>query len=83
MPLTAPVVPWLRRLWAWWKRVARAIGDFQARLLLSLLYVVLIAPFAVGAKALSDPLTLRRRSPSYWHPAPSAPGCLEEARRQF
>ena len=61
-----------------------SIGDFQARVLLSLLYFVLIPPFGLLVRALMDPLQLRRRSRgSFWVPTPARGQSLADARRQF
>jgi hypothetical protein len=50
----------LKKLWARWKVVAHKIGEFQSRLILSLFYYVVLAPFALGLKVFSDPLQLKR-----------------------
>ena len=71
----------LRRLWAGWKRVGRKIGDFQARVLLTLFYFVILAPFAVVIRFKADPLGLKRGGG--WHPVTRAGDPLERARRQF
>jgi hypothetical protein len=55
-----------RRLWQGWKRVARRIGDVQARLLLNVFYFLVLAPFALGVQALSDPLGLRAGRGPRW-----------------
>lgn len=74
----------LRRLWARWTVIARRIGDFQSRLLLCLFYCVILAPFGVAVRMLSDPLRLRRQSPSHWLPkAVNTATPWEQARRQF
>ena len=52
----------LRQLWEGWKRVARAIGNFQARILLTVFYAVLILPFGVAVRLFADPLGIRRAS---------------------
>jgi hypothetical protein len=49
----------LKTIWAAWKIIARKIGDFQGRLLLSVLYFVLLGPFAFVVKTFCDPLRLR------------------------
>lgn len=49
------------RLWRKWKALAWKIGNFQARVLLSLLYFTLLLPFGVGLRLLSDPLKTRTR----------------------
>ena len=73
----------LLRLWAVWKVLARKIGDFQARIILTLLYFLLIAPLAILTRPFSDPLRLReKRKPSYWLPRHQVSVSVEEGRRQ-
>ncbi|MBI1739038.1 MAG: hypothetical protein HYR58_07300 [Acidobacteria bacterium] len=55
----------LKRLWERWKKIAHAIGNFQARLLLTLLYAVLVLPFGLIVRLFADPLRIRRL-PSQW-----------------
>lgn len=45
----------MKRLWAAWKRVARRVGDFQARLILTVFYYTLFAPFALAARFTGKP----------------------------
>jgi hypothetical protein len=71
----------LKRAWAAWKRIAHAIGNFQARVLLTLFYAVLVFPFGMGARFFSDPLRIKRR-PSQWLDRPNEAHDLEWARRQ-
>jgi hypothetical protein len=71
----------LRRLWAGWKRIGRRIGDFQARVLLTLFYFVFLAPFALAVRWKADPLGLKR--PGGWLPVVRGANPLERARRQF
>jgi len=74
----------LRRLWEGWKRFGRRLGDFQARVLLTLFYFSAIMPFAILVRCATDPLSLKSRTPRGWRPRPVAPGGpLERARRQF
>jgi hypothetical protein len=75
---------WPFRLWGRWKAIAHALGNFQARLLLSLLYFVLIPPFALIVRGLMDPLQFRRHPrESFWLPSPAKGQGLTDARRQF
>lgn len=79
----------LRGIWEAWKRMARIIGNFQARVILTVLYVVLIAPLGLIVRLVSDPLHLRHKVPSnaspdtYWLPRLKPNDTPEEARRQF
>jgi hypothetical protein len=74
----------LARLWARWKVIARKIGDVQSRLLLCVFYFVILAPFGVAVRLLSDPLRLRPQGLSHWRPlARQAAAPQDHARRQF
>jgi len=59
----------LKALWRGLLVVARAIGHVQSQLILTLMYFVVIAPFALAVRLFSDPLGLRR-GPA-WHSLPS------------
>ena len=54
-----------RAVWRWWTRVARRIGDFQARVLLSLFYYAILGPFALVLRR-SDPLAIRPGASHGW-----------------
>ena len=73
------------RAWARWKVIAHTIGNFQARLLLSVFYVVMVPVFALIVK-LKDPLQLRRHGPdgttSFWRARPETAPASELARKQ-
>lgn len=73
----------LRTLWQWWKRVARRIGDLQARILLTVFYYAVLGPFALVLRWRSDPLGITPRGERGWRrrTEPAGPP-LERARRQ-
>lgn len=71
----------LKRLWEAWKRIAHRIGNFQARLILTILYAVLVLPFGLLTRLFADPLRIRRR-PAGWLEHPPSPASLEHARKQ-
>jgi len=71
----------LRRLWEGWKRFGRKVGDFQARVLLTVFYFVMLAPFAIVVRWKADPLALK--GAGGWLPVTRAGTALERARRQF
>jgi len=72
----------LRRLWHRWKRFAEVVGNFQARILLSLLYFILLGPLALPLRLFGDPIRRRPSGPTFWIPRPARPASLEEAQRQ-
>ena len=75
-------MPMVRRLWAGWKRVGRRFGDFQARLLLTVFYFLILAPFALVVRFKADPLGLKRGG-GWLIVVVHAGTPLERARRQF
>ncbi len=71
------------RVWEGWKAVARRVGEFQSRLVLTILYLILIGPLAVLLQAFSDPLRLKaQKKDCYWLKRDVNLSSLEEARRQ-
>ena len=74
----------LRRLWNGWLVVARKIGHVQSQVILTLVYFVVIAPFALAVRLFTDPLGLR--SAPAWHD-PARPGggaaTVDSVRQQF
>ena len=55
----------LKVIWKAWTRIAHIIGNFQARVLLTILYVVLVLPFGVIVRLFADPLRIKKR-PETW-----------------
>ena len=55
----------VKAAWNAWKRLAHKIGNFQARVILTILYAILILPFGVAARLFSDPLKIKTR-PVKW-----------------
>lgn len=73
-----------RSLWERWKRVARKIGDFQARFLLTGFYLIFIGPFALLIRWRADPLGIKSRTPRGWLPCATRKGSpMERATEQF
>jgi hypothetical protein len=74
----------IRELWAAWKKIARKIGDFQARVLLTIFYFVLLAPFALIVRRTSDPLAIKAPTQRGWGFRSEQPEyTMEMAHRQF
>ncbi|HUI52643.1 MAG TPA: hypothetical protein VLX60_12715 [Terriglobales bacterium] len=71
----------LKSVWEIWKRLAHKIGNFQARVLLTLLYALPVLPFGVAVRLFSDPLQIKRR-PTAWMEHPADVHNLDWARKQ-
>lgn len=71
----------LKRAWQGWKKIAHKIGNFQARVLLTVFYGVLVLPFGLAARLFSDPLRIKK-TPTEWLDHPNEAYGLEWARKQ-
>jgi hypothetical protein len=72
-----------RQLWERWKHVARKIGDFQARALMTLFYFVILGPLAMVLRWCSDPLAIKATAPRGWIDREAKEGePMAHARRQ-
>ena len=70
------------RAWHGWLRIARFIGDWIARLVLSIFYFTIFVPFALGVKIFSDPLALKPAYRPGWIARTTSDLTLEDLRRQ-
>ena len=66
-------------VWEWWKPIAHAIGRFQTKVILTVLYFLLLGPLS-PVFAVKDPLGLRR--PLGWQKFVSRATDLATAKRQ-
>jgi hypothetical protein len=71
----------LKQVWLRWKRIARAVGTLQARILLTVFYAALVLPFGIVVRLFSDPLRIQRR-PTQWLERPDETHDLQWAKRQ-
>jgi hypothetical protein len=71
-----------RAAWRWWTRVAHRIGDFQARVLLTVFYYVILGPFALILRR-GDPLAIGPGAARGWRRREAGARPLaEQAHRQ-
>ncbi len=79
-----PTISLLRKIWLGWKAFAVKLGNIQARVILTIFYFILLSPFGLGVRFLSDPLGIKRKLlASYWITRAAGESTLEKARRQF
>lgn len=70
----------IKKIWARWKSFAPRVADFQGRLLLSLVYLVIFLPVGLIVRLFSDPLLIKKRSG--WVSWKLKNNTLEEVRKQ-
>lgn len=75
----------LKRIWDGWKKIARKIGDFNARVILTIFYFVLLLPFALMVKFFTDPLEIKKGAKKGWQVKEEKADIppMERAARQF
>lgn len=67
-----------------WMRLAECIGTTNARIILTILYFSMVAPFALFLRMRADSLRLKQRKrATYWIPRPRREASFEEMMRQF
>jgi hypothetical protein len=80
--VTAPV-GLLRAAWDRWKKIARAVGVVQTRILMVVFFFIFVLPLGLIVRLRSDPLHLRPPEGSNWTPHRDQSATLDTARRQF
>jgi hypothetical protein len=74
----------VRSLWERWKRIARKIGDFQARALMTGFYFLILGPVSLVLRWRSDPLAIKAGTARGWRDMEETEGApMDRARRQF
>jgi hypothetical protein len=70
--------------WSKWKKASDRVANIQARVLLTIFYFTLMAPFGLWQAFIADRLRLKRPSgDSYWADRSTLDRDLADARRQF
>ena len=73
-----------KKFWEKWKIFGHKVGNFQARLILTFFYFIVICPFAAVVKFGAKPLRLKLLHASNWLPQQvEGEDVMSRARRQF
>jgi hypothetical protein len=70
----------LRLAWDRWQIIGHVNGNYIGRFAATAFYYTIFVPFAIGAKALTDPLKLKR--PHTWLDRKPLSHTLDDARKQ-
>lgn len=71
----------VKSAWAAWKGIAHKIGNFQARVLLTVLYAVAVLPVGLIVRFFADPLRIKH-PPTKWLDYPDELQDMAWAKRQ-
>jgi hypothetical protein len=56
----------LRRIWNLWVPIGRFIGDWMARIVLTIFYFTILLPYGLGVRFFRDPLDLKTKTKGGW-----------------
>lgn len=70
------------RIWTKWQQFGHLIGDFVGRLIMTIFYFTIAAPFGLAVRFFSDPLKLKPAKPK-WEARSSEPPTLDNSRRAY
>ena len=70
-----------RKVWNAWVKIGHVIGDFIGRLLLSILYFTIVAPFGLITRFFNDPMQINDTGGPEWVTRDEVEATIEEAQR--
>ncbi len=75
----------IKSVWKKWLKIARIIGNFQARVFFSLFYLILFLPVGLAFRLFSDPLHMKKQKSkkTNFHPWEHPKEDLKQARMQY
>ena len=73
----------LKAFWRRWLIVAKKIGHVQSQVILTLIYFVVLAPFALAVRLFLDPMDLRGTRSWRWPQGGHSTPSLDSVRQQF
>ena len=72
----------LKLIWKKWLAFGRVMGDFVARIFMTVFYFTIAIPFGIGVRLFKDPLRLKS-SQTGWLKREDRRETIEEARRLY
>ena len=72
----------LKTAWKKWRAFGQMMGDFVARIFMTVFYFTIAMPFGIGVRIFKDPLHLKSRETRWLKREPKAE-TIEDARRLY
>ncbi|AOX02984.1 hypothetical protein BJP34_29245 [Moorena producens PAL-8-15-08-1] len=72
----------LRKIWKAWKGFGLLLGNFIARVILTIFYFTVFVPFAIITRLFTDFLNIKSKSVTSWHNRRSVISTLDSVQRQ-
>ncbi|MCP4536132.1 MAG: hypothetical protein GY832_03205 [Chloroflexi bacterium] len=71
----------LGQIWLAWKRIGQIIGDWIARIILTVFYFSIFVPFGLGVRLFGDKLAIKHKHSPQWLEYVTHDLTLDDARR--
>jgi hypothetical protein len=72
----------LKQLWKKWRAFGQVMGDFVARIFMTVFYFTVAIPFGIGVRVFKDPLHLKSQQ-TRWLKRETKEETIEDARRLY
>ena len=72
----------LKTAWKKWRAFGQVMGDFVARIFMTVFYFTVAIPFGIGVRIFKDPLHLKSKE-SGWLPRATKRETIDDARRPY
>ncbi len=72
----------IKDFWRGWKAFGQFLGDWLARVVLTIFYFTILVPFGLGVRLFADPLAIKNRPDQLWRPRATGDQKLEDVVRQ-
>jgi hypothetical protein len=73
----------IKNFWHGWKAFGQFMGDWVARVVLTIFYFTVLVPFGIGVRLFGDPLHIKSHPSEFWIKRSTGDQELQEVRRQF
>jgi hypothetical protein len=73
----------IKDFWHGWKAFGQFMGNWLARVVLTIFYFTILVPFGLGVRLFSDPLQVKTTPAALWRPRDTGDQTLEDTLRQY
>ena len=72
----------IKDFWHNWKAFGQFLGDWLARVVLTIFYFTILIPFGLGVRIFADPLQIKELPNPYWRPRTTGDQKIDDVLRQ-
>ncbi|RMF00101.1 MAG: hypothetical protein D6768_13570 [Chloroflexi bacterium] len=77
------VILLVENVWRHWKEFGHFLGDWLARVVLTIFYFTVLVPFGLGVRLFADPLHIKSTPAEQWRPRTTGDQNFDEVLRQY